>query len=322
MLYDIIKHGVTQSALMNYLNCRQYAKLSLEGVRPKRPASYFRYGEICHSVLEHVYTLVMGGGITMYPDIEEIEVHVACAVKKYEDKNKLFKNPEDEQIAELQSVMLEVTIYEYFKYWFKEDFKKVKWLEQEREFEFPVNINTLNVPILLRGKRDASYMDGKNICLFETKTKSQIDDNTFYELLALDFQVDLYALSLEYDYKKMPSGCRYNILRRPGQKLGKNESLKAFKDRLTIDVQDRPDHYFVRYKIDLGKKHMEDFKKELRLILTEYFQWVMKEIPTYKNTRSCISRYGTCQYLPICAYGNMTGFHIVKGIHTELTTTR
>ena len=310
--YDVLKYGVTQSQLMNYLGCRRYAELSHEGWRQKRPASYFRYGEIAHAILEEVYKTYK-----VPPNELQIRKLVELASVAYQNKNKLFQSPEDEQVAEIQGAMLETTLYEYFQYWGKEDFSKVKWLEQEKEFGFNVLLNS-GTKIRVKGKRDATYKVGSDICLFETKTKSQIDENSLYELLAMDFQVDLYSLSLRYEYGRYPIKCRYNIIRRPGNKLGKGETLQSFANRLREAVKNDPEHYFKRYSIDISKNHMTEFENELKHILTEYWQWATGSIPTYKNTRSCVTKYGTCQYLPICSYGNYGSFHRIKEAHPEL----
>lgn|SRR3990167_548691 len=314
MLFDIEKNGVSQSMLMNFLKCRQFTKLYIEKYRPIISASYFRYGEICHAILEEIYKQIMNDKRNEVPTNAEIIKLIDEKVEDYRDKNKIIINPEEEQLAEIQSVMIEKTLSGYFKYWYKEDFKKVKWLEQEKEFKFKLNNNV--VPI--RGIRDAAYSIKEGIYLFETKTKAQIDESTLSELLAFDFQVMLYAVSMNNDYGKYPIACRYNIIRRPSNRLGKNENLEQFGKRLEEEVKKRPEYYYVRYMIDISKKQLEEFQKELEIIINEFVAWNEGKLKTFKNIGSCVTKFGVCQYLPICAYNDFSKFRKTDEVHSEL----
>jgi hypothetical protein len=289
----------------------------LAGWAQIKPAPYMQFGEMAHNILEEVYTEAREGR-KHTPDATEIKTRIDTVVRKLAKEYGQKADKDFYDKLEYNAALLEAVLPGYFKYWEKEDFNKIKWVEAEKEFQFMLPLEPEN-GVAIKGKRDAMYEMANSYYLFETKTKAQIDENTIQELLAFDFQTDLYSLAVEKDYGKYPAGCRYNIIRRPGNKLGKTETLPAFIKRVSQEVLSRPEYYFIRYKIDISKKKMELFQRELVQIVKEFQDWQNKKLPTYKNTYSCISRYGSCQYLGICANGDYAGFYQRQTVHPELS---
>ena len=317
MVYNLNTNGVTQSQLLNFLKCRQYSKLNLAGWVPIKPSGAMQFGEMAHQILEDIYGDLIAHRRTKIPDAGEIMERVGKLVKAYTRDFGQKAGTEVLERLEYNALLLESLLPVYFKHWGKEDFTKIKWLEVEKEFSFRLPLAD-GTGITIKGKRDAAYAVGSSSYLFETKTKSQIDESTITELLAFDFQTDLYSLAMHSDYGKYPSGIRYNILRRPGNKVGKAESYPAFRKRITDEINKKPEYYFMRYKIETSKSKIEAFRKELIQIVTEFRDWQAGKLPTYKNTYSCISRYGTCQYINICGSNNFDGFRQRKEVHPEL----
>jgi len=307
--FNPLKEGISQSLLCGFLKCRQMSKINLEGWTPLKTASVLQFGEMAHGVLERLYT----EDRKKPPTTEEVLRFIKEQVDIWEKSPRGQRaSGEDAEQLEMNTALLEAVLPSYFKFWGKEDFGGLKWLALEKEFEIDFQ------GYKLRGKIDGVYNKG-GIWVFETKTKGRIEEQNIAELLAFDFQSDYYTLACEKMYGKMPVGMRYNIIRRPGQKLGKKENLSSFKTRVEDEVLADPKHYFIRYRVDKTKKDLDIFKKELRQILDEFRDWVEGKLPTYKNPVSCMDKYGACRYLRICASGNYTGFYKRQHLFSELT---
>jgi hypothetical protein len=310
--YNPLKEGISATRLMGFLKCRKFASLTQEGWRPIRQASVLQFGEMAHGVLEHLYS----SDRKRPPEKSEVFKLIQQRADAWEKSPAgLRASADDAEQLEFNITLLEAVLPGYFKFWGAEDFGRVNWVELEQEFltwfeGFP-----------LRGKIDGVYRDGtKKLWVLETKTKGRIEEETMDDLLAFDFQSDLYCLAAEDVYKEPVKGVRYNIIRRPGEKIGKGDkrkSLAQLRDFITQKVEKDPAHYFVRYRIERVKKDMETFKAELRPKLKEYKDWLEGRLPTYRNETACMDRYGSCRFLKICASNNFAGFyrpkHFIEG---------
>jgi hypothetical protein len=317
--YDWRKDGVTQSMLMSYLKCRKYSELSLSGLTPFRTGAALQFGSMGHNILEAAYNKIKIGELLEAPGKDFVESCLVSEEEKfYKEKGGRVDANAVNQLN-FNMALLKALLPHYFTYWWKkEDNSKIKWIALEEEFEFELIIR--NEKIKFRGKLDGLFEAGKDLSIFETKFKSRIDEGTMSDLLAFDFQTDVYALGVEHKYGRLPCGVRYNILRRPGNKLSKTgkETLSDFTKRVSEDVEANPAHYFMRYRIDKPRKDIETFRKELTLIVTEFADWQDGKLPTFRNTRSCVDKFGTCQYLQVCAYNNRKGFYQRKQLFQEL----
>jgi len=307
--FNPLKEGITQSMLCSYLKCRRAASLGLQGWTPLKTASVLQFGEMAHGVLENIYK----EGRKKAPSEEEVLEFIKEQVEAWETSPRGQRaGAEDLEQLELNTAFLEAVLPSYFKFWAKEDFGQLQWVGLEKEFDIEF------AGFRLRGKMDGIYRKG-GLWVFETKTKGRIDEQNISELLSFDFQSDFYSLATEKLYKEPPVGIRYNIIRRPGQKLGKKETVVAFKERVRKEVLADPKHYFIRYRVDKSKEDMEVFKRELTQILKEYKEWQQGKIADFKNPTSCVDKYGTCRFLRICSSKNYAGFYKREHMFAELS---
>lgn len=314
MFIDLERNGLTQSILLGFLRCRVFSKLSLEGWTPLKTGGALQYGTLAHNVLEKVYGATDSG----FPEENFIHRTIESCSNSWIKENGGRLGKEEMEQIEMNCALLDAVLPEYFKFWKDEDFKKINWIALEEEFNFPYK-KISGVNITLRGKYDGLYKVGKEIYLFETKTKGQIDERTLSELLAFDFQTDFYSLAIKQKYGKFPSGVRYNIIRRPANKPHKSgESLNNFSDRIREEVRKNPCHYFVRYKISKSISDLNFFEAELEKKIREFYLWNIGKLETYRNENSCIGRYGACRFLPICSQNNYKGFFKRKNLFSEL----
>jgi hypothetical protein len=165
-------------------------------------------------------------------------------------------------------------------------------------------------------------MDGvferTGLWLFESKFKSMINEGDLLDTLSLDIQVMLYLWALSKKYDKTPSGVLYNVVRRPGLKISQKESMPQFAKRVEKDILKRPDWYFYRFEVAIDRQDLQRWEAEFMAMLTEFMDWCDGKAGHYKNTNSCITKYGRCWGLTPCAEG---AFHTLakrKTVFREL----
>ena len=324
--YDPRRDGITQSILSSWLSCRVKARLGLEGWTSLRTGAALQFGELAHGVLEDVYGEVRDGKRKNAPNKEEVYGLIARRIKEWEEGPKGSRAGADEkQQLEQNAALLEAVLPHYFTFWAEDDFRKTTWVALEQEFL----VEMFGVP--LRGKRDGVFKDkASGLSLFETKTKGQINEDNMRELLAFDFQSDFYNNTYMVETGLLPTGTRYNIIRRPGQKwstkpdkkTGLRESLVQYRDRVEAEVIKDPAYYFLRYRISKTKADMAEAQKELGLKVAEFLDWHDGKLPTYKNETACVGKFGACHFLRICANKNYDGFYRRERTFEELSSAK
>ena len=151
-----------------------------------------------------------------------------------------------------------------------------------------------DVGLLFNGKRDMTFTLRKELTLFETKTKGQVNEDAILQELAFDRQIAIYALT---DKSFRPKKVMYNIIRNPAHKQGKTETLLQFSERIYQEAKADLEHFFKRYEIDVS---------ELVGTLVDVIDYVgmiqlnieRKSFP--RNCSACI-QYGACEFLPLCS---------------------
>jgi len=100
-----------------------------------------------------------------------------------------------------------------------------------------------------------------------------------------------------------PSGVLYNVIRRPGLRLGKTETMPQFGKRIEKDILKRTDFYFFRFEVATDKSDIAKWSIEFEDMVTDFLDWWEGKCGHYKNTGSCVTKYGRCQFLGACAEG-------------------
>lgn len=296
--YSLQKDGITQGLLSTWLQCRQKAKYSIEGWSSRYASMGLTYGTIGHAVLEKAYTDIQSKKITSIPSEEKIRYYISGIEKQWHAENPRADKKALEYL-ELSCLIAEATLPLYFEYWVK-DLKEIKWISLEHEFKIPY-ITSRGDETILRGKMDGVFTNPKKIWLFESKFKSHLDEGDLMDTLPFDFQVLFYLNALILLKKIQPSGFLYNVVRRIGLRQGVKESITKFAKRCVEDIRKRPEFYFIRREVSVSSEEMNAFKVELDGLICDFIDWMKGKIPHYKNTGSCLDKYGRCTYLNICA---------------------
>ena len=303
--YDYRRDGITQGLLVMWMECRQKAKLFLDGYSRKGTSLALTYGSIGHGVLEHAYENFRKGKNTGAPSKRQLKKYLELVEKQWK-----LENPRVNKYAleDLQTSLAfaEVILPVYFEYW-KEDFKKKDWQKIEGKFKVPLVLPD-GRETFMRGMMDGMYKKG-GMWLFETKFKSQINEGDIVDCLPFDIQVLLYIWALWKTYGKVPKGVLYNVVRRFGLKRKKTESLQQFANRCAEDLKARPEWYFYRFEVAITAEDMKEFEIELQGMIKEFMDWFDGESWHYKNPHSCVGKYGRCWCLEACSSKN---FHLLN----------
>lgn len=299
-----LEHGITQSLLTAFLNCKLRCKLILEGWQTPTPKESLFFGSLFHKLLEEHYTLE-----------SEYIVDLGDFLKT---ENKLYSSITSE-IKEKSFAMAEALYEPYTDFWGMKDGQK-DWIELEPVFEVLATIPRFSdrKKIPLRGRIDGVFRLKGKLWLLETKTKSQIDEYGLQTQLALDFQNLFYIMVAEELFGEGIAGVLYNVIRKPQLRQKKGEPLEKFAQRMKDDVESRPEHYFKRYEVKYTLRNIKEFRQELQPLLTDYCFWVENGfIPTQKNRTACVGRWN-CEFLSACAQGSMAGYIQNRKLFTEL----
>ncbi len=281
--------GITQSLLGDFLECRERFRLKVvEGLALPDSFQHRReYGNMWHVCEEYNSQGQAWEGA--------LALHCRDLCKRY--------RTQQEQIQHWYEVCkLQFPIY--LKYWAKHPDEKARTpVMQEQTFKVPYQLPSGRT-VLLRGKWDAVDLIGKGktagVYLQENKTKGEIEEEQLKRQLSFDLQTMFYLVALAEDScvlvqdgrvrwpaiasgsLKVPSirGVRYNVVRRPlsggidSIKQCKGESKEDFYKRLAERIADHPQHYFMRWKVEVSQADIERFKHEfLNPILEQLCDW-------------------------------------------------
>lgn len=235
-----------------------------------------------------------------------------CVTGAYEEiiDEGRYHDQDDLDSLAVEAVKVEVMATEYCRHY---------GLDQRREIEYDLplvdpdtNLNSLLYK--LGGKIDGVQVTGeKQARIIEDKLTSSIQV-AMIERLPLDEQTSEYTdafaamgwkADVSFRYTRLPG---INPLK-PKQYKTKpdypGETLDEFAERLTEDVQDRPDFYFVEQIIDFPTHHMLDFRRgrwqEIYVIDAARKQAAADQPLRvfYKNTSRCWE-FGGCEFIPLC----------------------
>ena len=319
--YDMERDGITQSMISMWLTCREKAKLYIQGWDSKYHSSALTYGSIGHGMLELAYLDIKAGKLKSPPTFSQSRKYADLVEKKWRLEN-LKPNTEALQYLETSLALMEQTLPIYFDFW-KKDFTKMNWKSLETNFKIPLTfdwpVSEAKVTVLIRGKRDGEFTS-PNLWLFETKFKSMISEGDIVETLSFETQVLLYiwAMWMENKKKVVPKGVMYNIVRRTSLKQKSGEPLNKYALRIAEDMKERRKFYFIRMEAAITLPELEKFEKELISIVKDMYTWWKGEGQHYKNTYSCIGKYGRCSMLGVCSRDDWSGLVKRKTMFKEL----
>lgn len=323
-----VEAGATFSLLNLWSECREQAYQSyVNGWSSRKLKDGLEFGSIWHLMQEHFYD-----DVTQSPS--KVAAKVCLAYEKFR-KPTLFKN--EHENFQLLLALAEMMFPLCVKYWADDD-QEIDWVEQEQKFktsyEF-TDIDGKKRTIYLRGMRDGVFREDGMLGVFETKTKSVVQENAIRDQLKADLQTLIYVTTSMIELGEMPKKVMYNVIRRTQMKRKQNESIATFIKRVKADIIKRPKHYFMRWNVDLLKSDITKFRREtLDPLLRIYCQWAdsLKKIGAldgkpdkrfdspyhFRNCTALVGRYGRVDMFDLLTKNSTAGYWKRKSCFPEL----
>lgn len=151
-----------------------------------------------------------------------------------------------------------------------------------------------NIKIWL--KIDRVIKDGDNMWAVEYKTTSSLDPE-FIKSEKLDYQGSIYVDACRRALKINVKGIRYEIIRKPANRIKKNESYIDYEERMYEDMISRKDEFFMFLEAKRDQKSLEMCRQDV-VKIAKSIQLAEDNDLYYRNTTSC-KRYGKCPFLEL-----------------------
>lgn len=281
--FSLIDPGVTQGLVMTFLTCRRKFLYAINRIRPAKKSMNFFFGSFGHDMLESWYK-----------------------TGKYNIAGFKYKELAiDKQVMEFSKAKMKAILDNYTQVYKKDSFTSI-----ETQFDFIDNCKIYK----RRGKMDAVT---KNGFLVDHKFKGRITEDEISAKLTFDFQMLFYITTFEMSTGKRLSGVLYNIIRNPGHKQSKKESLSQFTKRLSNEIKKDPEHFFMRFEVTFTAKDKADFNRELLHKIQDMKDVIDGKLYPYKNEASCTGMFG-CEYLKACSSDTLNGFKKYGILYPEL----
>lgn len=260
--WDLLKDGITQSALTLWMECREQFYLRyVEGWTSRASSLPLNFGIMFHALLAEIK-----GNVDTKKD----------RVKKASDK---ISKQRGLRLGLKQGFlntlgMVDVVLDAYYKFWQKRDAKR-KWTFHEKRFRVPYAAHTPYAdPIYFRGMWDSGYLSYRQPCLHEVKTKGRIDESGLQATLQFDFQSMFYACAFWKQEGRAPRRILYDVIRRPQLRQGKSEEHEDYLQRIRVDIVDRPAWYFMRWETEVKLTSLAYWEKHvLRGLMESFLAW-------------------------------------------------
>ena len=309
---DIWKDGVTYTFLAEFLQCRESARLSyVEGWSQKGLIEALEFGSAIHKCLE-----AAASG----------DPHNYDRVLNLHRKERLpYLQPGVIHDFDRIMDMARIVFPRYYAYWLAkggmEHQPDATFLSSEEKFEIPYTLPDGRI-INIRGRFDAVLNYKGQIWLMEDKTKSVVDDR-ITDYLPHDLQTMLYCHAIKQVYGQTVSGILYNVIRRPGLRLGKKETVPELLTRIQQDVGERPEHYYLRWMVALAPDDVANWSSRvLTPVLNQVCLWwdevsqnpfdpwsIPNRIHHFQNPEGLYTKYGRSNYFDMLTKGSDHGLY-------------
>lgn len=295
--WDFKRDGMTVSSCQKFLACREQFRLEyVEGWQQSALKMPFEFGNLLHSTIARF----LDRRIKPLP----IEKQTALYEKQW-NANHPQATPANKEMMEEAYCFMEALWPTYIEI-YKDD-PKHHWDYVEDKF----TIEIPEVDTIFRGIIDGVCLESQQKrYVLENKGNSQINENDIEDVLPYSFQNMTYLVAYWKKHGTPPDGVWFNVIRRPGSKRHKNETLKDYVVRLRGLIAKEPDHYFYRWKVTITKARIERWYAETLVpMLQEVKLWVDGKIPHYMNPEALIGRYGRSDMFDVITKQNFSFVH-------------
>lgn len=293
------RNGVSVSALEVWLACHEQFRLRyVEGLRCPKSSAALDYGNLWHWLLARSHDPSVKKGMNL-----DGQLKIVDAAWRADNPLPAVNRLQDWHVSLAQTKAL----WPVYARKFKDDWNR-KWVGVETPFRVPFEVKGSKT--VLHGIWDGVYEDklSKSLWLREIKTKSQIDEFEIEDTLHLDNQVMMYLWTIWLQFKRMPVGVEYNVIRKPGIRLKAGENLDAYSKRVGKEVQKDEDHYFKRWHLTVTVDKLKEWvDMQFSEIIWGLREWAVGNAPHWINTKALIGKYGRCEMFDVITKGDLTG---------------
>ncbi len=320
--YDPRIHGVSQSMIAQWQECREKSRLNLVlGLTPTGVSVPFTYGSLSHGVIERCYVDVQIGAAKKLDDkYRRMGRWMDESEAEWLEEHPRISTGDSDMKEECIAILLEV-LPRYFKRWHEDD-SAVKWTHVEDKFSVPIKMRDGSI-VHVVGRYDGVFLKRARQWLMETKNKQRWSDRMM-DYLPLDLQLGVYLTALADTSGEDPHGVCYNLVRRPAERRGKKETLKAFASRIGENIAKDPNHYFQRLEIELSRQEKDEARARTYALVRSFYEWwktvKLDERDLGWNSGACDGKYGVCSNLQICAHGDRSSHYVRKHASPELVS--
>lgn len=304
--YDPKKDGVTPSLLLRWLGCPVAGRLTCFGLGSTRDSMSAKWGTLAHNVLEHVH-------LQDKPTTKAVNKQITRTLAEYESENGALWDDVDLRFYEQIGAELHAVLPRYFDYWAH---KGVKFKKTE------VVLDQAWRGFRLRGMVDGLLGFKKDDYVLETKTRGMIVEHQLLSTLPKDFQSNYYLHALSVPRKKRVKGFWYNIIRRPGTRPKKGETLVDYRARLEETIDKDPEHWYKRYEVAVSDDDYAEWQEYLYEVLCRFDEWYRSGMPGETYGKPCISGKFPCSYLDWCHNGRTELYRVRDRMFKELPSAK
>jgi hypothetical protein len=302
------------SALAHWSNCREfYRREQVEKIETVKPSTYYHFGKATHLMVESFWRG------------ESYEKALACA---YDCLNEypvgMLNPPELETWERMVKATPDVTAVYFENVSYSPE--QLLWVEKEWSIPYGTTFDNsrnsiplaTNTQVILCGRMDR-LMAGPR--LVDVKTASEISQQgvpwkqQYRQDKVLDLQFALYDWYLQQMCK-----CGHDNPRHAGEGIGcleigcgcpKFQSMAPIEIYLEVLLKPYKSKAARYEKIPLNELITDSYRKRFRQQLAfkvseivHYHEHYLQQKPwPLAGGLACSSRYGTCAYQPICAWG-------------------
>ena len=284
------KIGISHSRLSTYRSgCKRKFWLTMNNYINPNSTSVKNtlFGNLCHEISEKC---TEDKSVIAFMDL--------CNV--YCNKNQDQLSVLDPQTVEHEKALASITMECYFKY--QKAYEGYTVLKNElylKRLKIGDHVFNIKIDKVLKDKKTGE------IAILDHKCKSRFNVDILAKKIIIDKQFQLYRKGFETAYKRKVDKIIWDIIRKSGLRMTKKENMNGFMDRVKMDIEKRPEYYFISIPLMLRPEYCKNFDNELEQEMNEIYRNLEQgESAFTKNTEVCDSPF-LCDFLDGCSSGNM-----------------
>lgn len=302
----------SHTKLQTYLDCERKFKNKyiLKYELRKRP-NYFVLGSAVHRFIEIFYR-------SKDPKLaaRQIEVEFGKVDRTTLNRDETHQLEVDKNIA--------LGIAGAYPGFYKGDFDEFETFltEQDVKMPFPKSYDAQPEQLTYQVILDLLAKDhAGDWWVVETKTASpQSLTADYFTKVKLDSQVMGEMWAAKEVLGVFPRGVIYNVIKKPGIRLKKGETLQAFQKRVRHEYEKfaTEKQYFTRQQYIIDERRLKEWHKEARIISFHIWDKIHSAKKHKQNafwpmnTGNCTNKFGACPYLNACAERKFNKVQYVK----------